>query len=108
MVTQTKAEFHVRRREYDEAVVLYWKVIGGWRFLCNDEKRLEVQLILGNLLEKQDRAADAFSLFMSTFIEYLDHFRLHSTLLNISLSAVPSCAFVEHTSEPTFLGNGVR
>ena len=72
MLTQTKAEVHVRRHEYDEAGALYWKVIAGWRFLCNDEKRLEVQLTLGNILEKQNRAADAFSLFMSTFIEYLD------------------------------------
>ncbi|KAK0108121.1 hypothetical protein ONS95_002944 [Cadophora gregata] len=72
MLTQTKAEFHVRRHEYDEAAVLYWKVIAGWRFLGNDEKRLEAQLTLGGVFEKQDRVADAFSLFMSSFIEYLD------------------------------------
>ncbi|KAH7420120.1 hypothetical protein BKA64DRAFT_634763 [Cadophora sp. MPI-SDFR-AT-0126] len=70
--TQTKAEVHVWRHEYDEAVVLYWKVVAGWRFLGNEEKRLEAQLTLGTLLEKQDRVADAFSLFMSTFIGSLD------------------------------------
>lgn len=72
MFTQTRAEVHVRRRQFDEAEVLYWRVIAGHRFLGSDERRLEIQLTLGRVFEMHERPKDAILLFTSTFIEYLD------------------------------------